>query len=44
MEEGLVGQSVSLLGDSKICDVHTQGVMGQLKSQVVYSDESSSEA
>ena len=24
MEEGLVGQSVSLLGDSKICDVHKQ--------------------
>ena len=44
MEEGLVGQSVSLLGDSKICDVHKQGVMEQLKSQVVYSDESSSVA
>ena len=40
MEAGLVAQSVSLLGDSKICDVHREGVLDQLKSQVVYEDDS----
>ena len=39
MEEGLVGQSVSLLGESKICDVSREGVMDQLKAQVVFGEE-----
>ena len=30
MEAGLVAQSVSLLGESKICDVRKLGVMDQL--------------
>ena len=33
MEEGLVAQSLSILGESKICDVGREGVMERLKSQ-----------
>ena len=40
MEAGLVAQSVSLLGESKICDIRKAGVMDQLKAQVVFQDES----
>ena len=39
MEAGLVAKSMGMLGVSKICDVTREGVMDQLKSQVVYEDE-----
>jgi len=35
MEEGLVGQSVTMLGESRILDVGREGVMDQLKAQFV---------
>ena len=44
MEEGLVAQSLSILGASKICDVQREGVMGQLKSQVVFEEDIGAEA
>ena len=44
MEEGLVAQSLSLLGESKICDVDREGVMEQLKSQVVFGEDEGVEA
>jgi hypothetical protein len=43
MEEGLVAQSLSLLGESKICDVQREGVMEQLKSQVVFEEDAGME-
>ena len=39
MEEGLVGKSVSMLGESRIVDVGRDGVMDQLKAQVVFAEE-----
>ena len=39
MEAGLVAQSVGLSGESTTCDVRREGVMGQLKLQVVCEED-----
>ena len=39
MQEGLVGQSVTMLGESRIVDVGREGVMDQLKAQVVFAED-----